>query len=167
MRHNVITKTFSRDTEHRRSMMRNLAASLVEHEAIVTTVAKAKYLRPYIEKIVTRALKGDLSAVRQSIIDLGSDSAARKLVKELAPKFATRPGGYTRIIKLASRDGDKAPLARIEFMKEVQKAKEEKSSKETKISKAAKVVKSTKPENKKKIVSKTEVQVKAQVEETK
>lgn len=159
MRHNVVTKTFSRDTEHRRAMMRNLAASLVVHESITTTVAKAKYLRPYIEKLVTRARKGDISAIRQSIIDLGSDSAARKLVKELAPKFATRNGGYTRIVRLDSRDGDKAPLAKIEFVKdEKKKATEEKATKTPRAKKVAENKATEKPAKKTKTV-KEEVKV--------
>lgn len=121
MRHNVVTKTFSRDTEHRKAMMRNLASSLVTSGSITTTLAKAKYLRPYIEKILTKAKKADLSAIRSSVRSLGSEVSARKLISEIAPKFLNRAGGYTRIIKLGLRDGDKAPLAKIEFVAEEQK----------------------------------------------
>uniref|UniRef100_A0A7C4TIR9 Large ribosomal subunit protein bL17 n=1 Tax=candidate division WWE3 bacterium TaxID=2053526 RepID=A0A7C4TIR9_UNCKA len=128
MRHNVVTKTFNRDTEHRKAMIKNLASSLVENESLKTTVSKAKYLRPYIEKLITKARLGGINAIKSAIVGLGSESLARKLVNEIAPRYLNRMGGYTRIVRLSKRIGDMAEIARIEFVSK-KEAKEEKAAK--------------------------------------
>ena len=129
MRHRVKTKTLHRDREHRLSLLRNLSDSLVLHENIVTTVTKAKYLRPYVEKLVTRAKVGNtFNNVKYMKAKLTTDDAVRKLLTDLGPRFASRAGGYTRIVKLGNRSGDNAQMARIEF---VEKAKVEKAKKKT------------------------------------
>ena len=137
MRHRVKTKTLHRNREHRLSLLRNLSDSLVMHENIVTTVAKAKYLRPYVEKLVTKAKVGNtFNNVKYLKNKLTTDDAVRKMLTDLGPRFSTRKGGYTRIVKLGNRAGDNAQMARIEF---VEKAKEEKAKKkvEKKPTKAA------------------------------
>lgn len=116
MRHNVSTKKLNRAVDHRNALMKNLSVSLVEHGNIETTLAKAKYLRPFIEKLVTKAKKGDQASVRLLRSRLGNEVAVRKLIDNLGPMFKDRNGGYTRIKKLAKRDGDKALMARIEFL---------------------------------------------------
>lgn len=147
MRHNVVTKTFNRDTEHRKAMLKNLAVSLVENESIKTTVEKAKYLRPFIEKALTKARAGTIAAIRETISKLGSESAARKLVKDIAPRYMNRNGGYTRIVRLGNRDGDKAALAKIEFVQEAKiEEKEEPKAKATKAPRKKKEVVETQEE---------------------
>lgn len=122
MRHRVKTKTFHRDKDHRKSLFRTLATQLVEHESVVTTVDKAKYLRPRVEKLVTRAKKGnDFSNVKYMKAKLSSDDAVRKILEDLGPRFKSRPGGYTRIVKIGERDGDNASMARIEFVERPKK----------------------------------------------
>jgi large subunit ribosomal protein L17 len=97
-------------------MMANLVASLVAAEAIVTTEAKAKALRPIAEKMITKAKKGGLHHHRQVVAFIGDKEMASKLFNEIGPRYAERPGGYTRILKLGPRQGDKAPMARIELV---------------------------------------------------
>lgn len=98
--------------------MKSLARSLIKHEAIVTTEAKAKELRPYIEELVTKARKSDLAVRRQISSKLGNDSEiAKKLIEEIAPQYMERAGGYTRIIKLPIRIKDAAKMAQISFVK--------------------------------------------------
>jgi large subunit ribosomal protein L17 len=97
-------------------MMANLAASLIEAEAITTTEAKAKALRPYVEKLVTKAKHGGVHRQRQVVSTIHDRDAAHKLFVEIGPRFADRNGGYTRILKLGPRPGDNAPMARIEFV---------------------------------------------------
>lgn len=103
-------------SQHQRLMMANLVASLVAAEAIVTTEAKAKALRPVAEKIITKARKGGLHNHRQILSFLGDQEMADKLIEDVAPRYADRPGGYTRILKLGPRHGDNAPMARIELV---------------------------------------------------
>jgi large subunit ribosomal protein L17 len=98
--------------------MRNMAASLFEHEGINTTIAKAKELRPYAEKLITLARRGDLHAVRQVEKKIKDREVLGKLFSEIGPRFATRPGGYIRILKLGHRPGDGAEMARIELLAE-------------------------------------------------
>lgn len=107
---------FGGSAAHQRLMMANLAASLFAAEGIVTTEAKAKALRPIAEKMVTKARKGGLHNHRQILAYLGDQEIAAKLMDEIGPKYADRPGGYTRILKLGPRQGDKAPMAKIEFV---------------------------------------------------
>ena len=96
--------------------MANLVASLVAAEAIVTTEAKAKAMRPVAEKIITKAKKGGLHNHRQILAYLGDQENAAKLIDEVGPRYADRPGGYTRILKVGPRNGDNAPMARIELV---------------------------------------------------
>jgi large subunit ribosomal protein L17 len=99
-------------------MLRNMATSLFEHDRIETTEAKAKELRPYVEKLITLARRGDLHARRLVERKIKDRAVSGRLFKELGPRFASRPGGYTRIVKLGHRGGDGAELARIELLAE-------------------------------------------------
>ena len=110
------SKRFGGDSAHQRLMMANLVASLVAAEGIVTTEAKAKALRPIAEKMITKAKKGGLHNHRQVVAFIGDKEMASKLFNEIGPRYAERPGGYTRILKLGPRQGDNAPMARIELV---------------------------------------------------
>jgi len=101
---------------HHKLQMANLVASLVAAEAIVTTEAKAKAMRPVAEKMITKAKKGGLHNHRQVVAYLNDKEVAAKLFDEIGPRYADRPGGYTRILKLGPRHGDNAPMARIELV---------------------------------------------------
>ena len=116
MRHRVSGRAFSRDSSHRQAMFANLVCALVKHEQIVTTLPKAKEIRPIVEKMVTLARKGDLSARRLLIARTRSEPAAKKLVEVLGPRYNERPGGYVRILKAGFRYGDNAPMAVVEFV---------------------------------------------------
>jgi large subunit ribosomal protein L17 len=107
---------FGGSSSHQRLMMANLVASLIAAEGIVTTEAKAKALRPVAEKVITKARKGGLHNHRQILSYLGDQEIAAKLMDEVGPRYADRPGGYTRILKLGPRQGDNAPMARIELV---------------------------------------------------
>lgn len=110
------SRRFGGSSQHQRLMMANLVASLVAAEAIVTTEAKAKALRPVAERIITKARRGGLHNHRQILAYLGDQEIADKLMEEVGPRYEDRPGGYTRILKLGSRHGDHAPMARIELV---------------------------------------------------
>ncbi len=110
------SRRFGGDAAHQRLMMANMAASLIAAEAIVTTEAKAKALRPVAEKLITKAKKGGLHRTRDIQAYLSDKEMTYKLVHEVAPRYAERPGGYTRILKLGPRHGDNAPMARIELV---------------------------------------------------
>ena len=110
------SRRFGGDAAHQRLMMANLVASLIAAEAIVTTEAKAKALRPVAEKMITKAKKGGLHNHRQVVAFIGDREMASKLFDEIGPRYAERPGGYTRILKLGPRHGDNAPMARIELV---------------------------------------------------
>lgn len=117
MRHRVSGKKFGRDAAHRRALLRNLSDSLILHESVNTTLAKARYVRPYVERLVTKAKRGvGYANINRVSSDLTTKKAARKLFEEIAPRFKDRAGGYTRIVKIGNRDGDSAPMARIEFV---------------------------------------------------
>lgn len=118
MRHRAKGRQLSRTSEHRRALLRNMAASLFKHEGINTTVAKAKELRPYAEKLVTLARRGDLHAIRQVEQKIPDREILTKLFKTIGPRFASRPGGYTRILRIGHRPGDGAEMARIELLSE-------------------------------------------------
>ena len=118
MRHRKRGKQLSRTASHRKAMLRNMATSLFQHERIVTTQTKAKELRPYAEKLITWARRGDLHARRQVERHVKDRKVAGHLFGEIGPRFAGRPGGYTRIIKLGHRSGDGAEMARIELLSE-------------------------------------------------
>ena len=118
MRHRKKGRQLSRTTPHRKAMLRNMATSLFRHERIDTTVAKAKELRPFAERLITFARRGDLHARRQVERHIRDREVSGRLFGELGPRFASRPGGYTRIVKLGHRPGDGAELARIELLSE-------------------------------------------------
>ena len=118
MRHRSKNRQLSRTSEHRRALLSNMATSLFKHERIVTTVEKAKELRPMAEKLITLARRGDLHARRLVERRIRDKDVSSKLFKEIGLRFAARPGGYTRIIKLGHRVGDGAETARIELLKE-------------------------------------------------
>jgi large subunit ribosomal protein L17 len=114
-RHQYIGRKFGREKGHREAMLKNLAASLILHEKVETTVAKAKEIRPIVEKMITMGKKGTLAARRQLLKSL-PENAAAKVMEKLAPHYLERPGGYTRILKTGYRVGDGAEMAMIEFV---------------------------------------------------
>ena len=118
MRHRAKGKQLSRTAEHKKALLRNMAASLFKHEKIVTTQAKAKELRPYAERLITLARRGDLHARRLVERRNQDRDVLKRLFAEIGPRFAARPGGYTRILKLGHRVGDGAETARIELLAE-------------------------------------------------
>ena len=109
-------RRFGGSSQHQRLMMANLVASLVAAEGIVTTEAKAKALRPVAEKVITKAKKGGLHRQRQVVSFLGDKDMAHKLFTDIAPRYSARNGGYTRILKVGTRSGDNAKMARIELV---------------------------------------------------
>jgi large subunit ribosomal protein L17 len=119
MRHRKSGKKLGRPTAHRYAMLRNMAISLVEHGRIETTVTRAKALKIFLEPIITLGKKGDLSARRLALKKLPNKKTVHKIFEEVAPKFADRPGGYTRVIKSSVRRGDNAQLAIIEFVENI------------------------------------------------
>ena len=116
MRHGVAGRKLNRTASHRKAMFANMAASLIEHEQIVTTLPKAKEIRPIVEKLVTLGKKGDLHARRQAISQIRDVAVVAKLFDAIASRYATRNGGYLRIMKAGFRHGDNAALAVIEFV---------------------------------------------------
>ncbi len=116
MRHHRSGKKLGRDSAHRKALYANLACSLIEHGRIKTTEAKAKEVRPIVEQMITLGKRGDLHAHRQAVAYLRSKSVAHKLFSDVAPRFAERPGGYTRVVKLGPRPGDAAPMAYLELV---------------------------------------------------
>jgi large subunit ribosomal protein L17 len=116
MRHGYAHRKLGRTTSHRTAMFANMAASLIKHEQIVTTLPKAKELRPFVEKLVTLAKKGDLHARRIAISRVRDVDQVGKLFATLGPRYRARSGGYTRVLKAGFRYGDNAPMAVIEFV---------------------------------------------------
>ncbi|HEY7764503.1 MAG TPA: 50S ribosomal protein L17 [Aestuariivirgaceae bacterium] len=116
MRHGNRGRKFNRTAAHRKAMFANLAAALIKHEQIVTTLPKAKDLRPVVEKLITLAKKGGLHARRQAIAQIRDEDQVSKLFGVLAGRYKDRNGGYTRVLKAGFRFGDNAPLAVIEFV---------------------------------------------------
>ena len=116
MRHGAAHRKLGRTTSHRTAMFANMAASLIKHEQITTTLPKAKELRPFVEKLVTLAKKGDLHARRQAISQVRDVPQVGKLFETLGPRYSERNGGYIRIMKAGFRHGDNAPMAVIEFV---------------------------------------------------
>lgn len=116
MRHGNRGRSLSRNWEHRKAMMANLVCSLVKHEQIMTTVPKAKELRPVLEKLVTLGKRGGLHSRRLLIARTRDERTAAKIMDVLAGRYSTRPGGYVRILKAGFRQGDNAPMAVIEFV---------------------------------------------------
>ena len=116
MRHGKVHRKLNRTAEHRRAMFANMCAALIKHEQIVTTLPKAKELRPIVEKLVTLGKRGGLALRRQAIGQIRDQAQAKKLFDVLAPRYKDRQGGYTRIMKAGFRHGDNAAMAVIEFV---------------------------------------------------
>ena len=116
MRHGYARRKLGRTSAHRTAMFANMSASLIKHEQIVTTLPKAKELRPFVEKLVTLAKKGDLHARRQAISAVRDVDQVGKLFSTLGPRYQGRPGGYIRVLKAGFRHGDNAAMAVIEFV---------------------------------------------------
>ena len=123
MYHGRAKRRFNRTHEHRKAMFANLSQALIKHEQIVTTLPKAKDLRPVVEKLVTLGKRGDLHARRQAIARIKDAALVKKLFDVLAPRYKTRNGGYTRVLKAGFRQGDNAAMAVIEFIDRDETAK--------------------------------------------
>ena len=118
MRHNKTGRKLGRNSSHRKAMMRNMVTSLLDHEKITTTDARAKELRKIAEKMITLGKRGTLHARRQALQVIMDKNVVAKLFERIAPRYADRPGGYTRIVKLGYRQGDNAALSLIELVEE-------------------------------------------------
>ena len=116
MRHQRAGRKLGRDSAHRKALYANLASALIEHGRIKTTEAKAKEVRPIVEQMITLGKRGDVSAQRQAVAFLRSKPIAHRLFTEIAPRFADRAGGYTRVVKLGPRQGDAAQMAYLELV---------------------------------------------------
>ncbi len=117
MRHQKSRHKLSRDSAHRKALLMNLSREIIDHERIRTTHARAKAVRPEVEKLITLAKRGDLHARRQAMASLGQDKfVVYKLFEEIAPRYTERPGGYTRILKLGPRPSDATEMALIELV---------------------------------------------------
>jgi large subunit ribosomal protein L17 len=116
MRHGKVYRKLNRTAEHRRALFANMAAALIKHEQIVTTLPKAKELRPIVEKLITLGKRGGLHARRQAIAEIRDVPMVKKLFDVLGPRYKAREGGYTRVLKAGFRYGDSAPVAVIEFV---------------------------------------------------
>ena len=123
MRHGIAHRKLNRTSEHRKAMFANMAASLVQHEQISTTLPKAKELRSFMDKLVTLGKKGDLAARRQAISKMRDKEMVQKLFDVLAERYKDRDGGYTRVLKAGYRYGDNAPMAVIELVDRDEEAK--------------------------------------------
>jgi large subunit ribosomal protein L17 len=116
MRHGFRGRRFNRSVEHRKAMFANMSAALIKHEQIVTTLPKAKDLRPMVEKLITLGKRGDLHARRLAMSQIRDDAMVKKLFEVLGPRYKGRNGGYTRVLKAGFRYGDNAAMAVIEFV---------------------------------------------------
>jgi large subunit ribosomal protein L17 len=116
MRHRRAGKKLGRDSAHRKALYSNLAGALIEHGRIKTTVAKAKAVKPFAEQMITLGKRGDLHARRLALAELRSQDVVHQLFADVAPRFADRPGGYTRIVKLGPRYGDAAEMVYLELV---------------------------------------------------
>ena len=123
MRHGIAYRKLGRKPEHRKAMFANMAAALIKHEQISTTLPKAKELRPVGEKLITLGKRGDLHARRQAIAQIRDIAMVKKLFEVLGPRYKDRKGGYTRVLKAGFRYGDSAPVAVIEFVDRDEAAK--------------------------------------------
>ena len=123
MKHNIKNKKLNKTSSHRKAMFMNMSNSLIKHEQITTTLAKAKELRRFVEKIITLGKKGDLLSRRKAVSILQDQRMSKKVFEVLAERYKARAGGYTRIIKLGNRFGDNAPTAVIEFVDRDESAK--------------------------------------------
>ena len=123
MRHGIAYRKLNRKPEHRKAMFANMAAALIKHEQITTTLPKAKELRPIVEKLITLGKRGGLHARRQAISQIRDVAMVKKLFDVLGPRYKERNGGYTRVLKAGFRYGDNAPVAVIEFVDRDEAAK--------------------------------------------
>ena len=123
MKHNITHRKLNRTTSHRKALLMNLSNSLIKHEQITTTLSKAKELRPFVEKIITLGKKGDLVSRRKAISILQDQKNTKKIFDVISARYKERSGGYTRIIKVGNRFGDKAPTAIIELVDRDENAK--------------------------------------------
>lgn len=170
MRHNNKNKTLGRQKGARKSLYRNMTTSILREESIETTLAKAKAVRPYVEKIITKAKRGNLADIRNIACDIKDKDIISKLISDIGKRFEKRDGGYTRIIRLGNRKGDGAQMAILELVskKEVKKevnSKKESPKKDKKVSKSPKTeVKSKKEDSK---ISSKKVEKKASKAEDK
>jgi large subunit ribosomal protein L17 len=123
MRHGKVHRKLNRKPEHRRAMFANMAAALIKHEQIMTTLPKAKDLRPVVEKLITLGKRGDLHARRQAVAKIRDIAMVKKLFEVLGPRYKERNGGYTRVLKAGFRYGDSAPVAVIELVDRDESAK--------------------------------------------
>ena len=123
MKHNIKNKKLNKTSSHRKAMLMNMSNSLIKHEQITTTLAKAKELRRFVEKIITLGKKGDLLSRRKTVSILQDQKMSKKIFDVFAERYKSRTGGYTRIIKLGNRYGDNAPTAVIEFVDRDENAK--------------------------------------------
>ncbi|HKB06876.1 MAG TPA: 50S ribosomal protein L17 [Candidatus Polarisedimenticolia bacterium] len=138
MRHNVGHRKLGRTSEHRRALLRNLASDLFRHERLKTTVPKARELRPFAERLITLARRDDLHARRQVVRQISDKDVVKKLFDTLGPRFAQRPGGYTRALKLGPRLGDGADMAIVELVGSEPTFKKQKDDKKARRDKKAK-----------------------------
>ncbi len=118
MRHKKSGRKFNRNSSHRIALMRSLAISIILHESIKTTLAKAKEIRSFLEPLVTMAKENNVANQRRAFSKLRDKEAVSKLFNEIGPRFKERPGGYLRVIKRGYRSGDKSPMAQVEFLTE-------------------------------------------------
>src|SRR6266704_561843 len=146
MRHNVGYRKLGRTSGHRRALLRNLATDLFRHERLKTTLPKARELRPFAEKLITLARRDDLHARRQVVSQISDRVVVKKLFDTLGPRFASRPGGYTRALKLGPRPGDGADMAIVELVGSEPVFKKQKEDKKTRHDRKAKAVEKTQAE---------------------
>ncbi len=165
MRHNNKNKTLGRQKGARKSLYRNMATSIFREESIETTLAKAKAVRPYVEKIITKAKRGNLADIRNIACDIKDKDIISKLVSDIGKRFEKRDGGYTRIIKSGNRKGDGAQMAILELVSKKEVKKDVNSKKDKKVSKSPKTEVKDKKEAKK--VSSKKVEKKASKAEDK
>jgi len=130
MRHRKTGRKLNRDSSHRLALMRSLAISIILHESIKTTLAKAKEIRGFLEPLVTLAKENNVANQRKAYAKLRDKAAVTKLFNEIGPRFVERPGGYLRIIKRGYRVGDKSPIAQIEFLQEEAEISDQKTTEE-------------------------------------
>jgi len=138
MKHRIKGKKLNRTSSHRKALLKNMSQALIKHEQIITTLVKAKTLKPYFDKLITIGKKGNLSARRQAISKVGDITLVEKLFNTLAKRYETRNGGYSRVLKAGFRYGDAAPMAVIELVDRDEEARgknsgptqEQKNSKE-------------------------------------
>lgn len=165
MRHNNKNKALGRQKGARKSLYRNMATSIFREESIETTLAKAKAVRPYVEKIITKAKRGNLADIRNIACDIKDKDIISKLVSDIGKRFEKRDGGYTRIIKSGNRKGDGAQMAILELVSKKEVKKDVNSKKDKKVSKSPKTEVKDKKEAKK--VSSKKVEKKASKAEDK